>query len=253
MNHIIASIANESTGIYGKLINSSILIKKKSLEEIVVEKFEPYYNKTIDEIVTILDVPINVKAKSFCADLTKAIFGISLKKEIEEFEKAEIITKSVRLDAHNLPLENISFPSFEYQTLYDESWRTSEWKQTIERKFLIVFFQIYENQLFLRKIKFWNMPQNDIKEARKVWLQTKKLIIKGTIVKALKQQKNGKIIRQTNFPKQTENKVSHVRPHATNSFDTYPLPVRDNVTQENNYTKHCFWLNNTYVRDEIYL
>ncbi len=44
-----------------------------------------------------LKIKINTKAKNFYANLTKAILGISLDKEIEEFEKAEIIVKTVRL------------------------------------------------------------------------------------------------------------------------------------------------------------
>lgn len=36
-------------------------------------------------------------------------------------------------------------------------------------------------------------------------------------------------------------------------MDTYPLSVRDKVSKENEYTKHSFWLNNNYIRDEIYL
>jgi len=39
----------------------------------------------------------------------------------------------------------------------------------------------------------------------------------------------------------------------SNAADTYPLPTKDKLTKTNEYTKHCFWLNNTYVRDEIYL
>jgi phage gp36-like protein len=33
----------------------------------------------------------------------------------------------------------------------------------------------------------------------------------------------------------------------------YPLPVNDQLTNANCYTKHCFWLNNTYITDEISL
>ncbi|MGB5665585.1 MAG: hypothetical protein WBM53_01965 [Maribacter sp.] len=50
-----------------------------------------------------------------------------------------------------------------------------------------------------------------------------------------------------------EHRISHVRPHATNKDDTYPLPVADELTGLLDYTKHCFWLNSSYVKDEIYL
>jgi DNA mismatch repair protein MutH len=47
--------------------------------------------------------------------------------------------------------------------------------------------------------------------------------------------------------------ISHVRPHAKNALNTYELPIKDKLTKQNKYTKHCFWLNNTYVKNEIYL
>jgi len=248
VNHIIASIANEATGIYGKLISSVAIAKKQTIEEIVISKFKPYYNKSIQQILDKTGVEINTKAKSFYASLTKAILGIELDKEIEEFEKAEIIVKTVRLKENNLPKEDISFPNFKYQEIVNEEWDDSDFKDILEHKFLFVFFQFENKELVLRKVKFWNMPFSDIQEAEKVWTKTKEIVAKGTIVKEIK-----KDIRYTNFPNKKFNSVSHVRPHATNAADTYPLPTKDKLTKVNKYTKHCFWLNNTYVRDKIYL
>ncbi|GHC46545.1 hypothetical protein GCM10008083_07000 [Ulvibacter litoralis] len=61
------------------------------------------------------------------------------------------------------------------------------------------------------------------------------------------------ILRQIYFPKKTENRISHVRPHTRNADDTYKLPLTDKLTGVKEYTKHCFWLNASYIRDEIYL
>ncbi|MFC5284145.1 Sau3AI family type II restriction endonuclease [Pedobacter alpinus] len=248
VNHIIASIANEATGIYGKLIPSVAVAKKLTIEEIVVSKFKSYYGKTVEEILTITGVQINTTAKSFYANLTKAILGIELDKEIEEFEKAEIKVKTVRLKENNLPKEDISFPNFKYEEIVNEEWDDSNFKDILEHKFLFVFFQFENEQLVLRKVKFWNMPYADILEAEKVWVKTKEIVSKGKIVKEVIGS-----TRYTNFPNKSFNSVSHVRPHATNAADTYPLPTRDKLTKAKEYTKHCFWLNNTYVRDEIYL
>ena len=248
VNHIIASIANEATGVYGKLIPSVAVAKKQTIEEIVVSKFKPYYGKTVDQIIAITGVELNTTAKSFYANLTKAILGIELDKEIEEFEKAEIIVKAVRLKENNLPKEDISFPNFKYEEIVNEDWDDSNFKDILEHKFLFVFFQFENKELVLRKVKFWNMPFADIQEAEKVWTKTREIVAKGTIVKEIKND-----IRYTNFPNKKFNSVSHVRPHATNAADTYPLPIKDKLTKAKEYTKHCFWLNNTYVRDEIYL
>ena len=248
VNHIIASISTGAIGIYGKLIPSVAVAKRQTIEEIVISKFKPYYNKTVKQILKKTGVKINTTAKSFYANLTKAILGIELDKEIEEFEKAEIIVKTVRLKENNLPKEDISFSNFKYQEIINEEWDESNFKDILEHKFLFVFFQFENAELVLRKVKFWNMPYADILEAEKVWEQTKSIVQKGKIVREVK---NG--IRYTNFPNKTFNPVSHVRPHATNAADTYPLPTKDKLTKAKEYTKHCFWLNNTYVRDEIYL
>lgn len=248
VNHIIASIANESTGIYGKLIQSVEVAEKQTIEEIVISKFKPYYGKTVEQILNLTGVAINITAKSFYANLTKAILGIELNKEIEEFEKAEIIVKTVRLKENNLPKEDLSFPNFKYEEIVNEDWDDSNFKDILEHKFLFVFYQFEKEELVLRKVKFWNMPYADIQEAEKVWIKTKKVVAKGKIVKEVKDG-----IRYTNFPNKSFNSISHVRPHAKNSLDTYSLPTKDKLTKAKGYTKHCFWLNNTYVRDEIYL
>ena len=92
------------------------------------------------------------------------------------------------------------------------------------------------------------MPYNDKNEAKRVWIRTKEIVENGAIVKLMKGT-----IRYTNFPNKKFSKVSHVRPHGQNSKDCYPLPKQDKLTKSYEYTKHSFWLNNSYVRDEIYL
>ena len=253
VNHIIASIANESKGIYGKLIPNVSVAKKQTIEEIVISKFKPFYGKTEQEIIKILKIEINTKAKSFYANLTKAILGIELDKEIEEFEKAEIIVKTVRLKENDLPKEDISFPNFKFEEIVNQDWADSDFKDILEHKFLFVFFQFEDDKLVLRKVKFWNMPYKDLIKVEKVWSKTKQLIKKGGIVKEIKTNKKGKEIRFTNFPNKKFSSISHVRPHAKDSLDTYALPKKDKLTKLNEYTKHCFWLNNTYVKNEIYL
>jgi len=118
----------------------------------------------------------------------------------------------------------------------------------LESKFLFVFYKEIENGLVLDKVKFWNMPQSDIEEAKKVWEHTIQMIKTGNIVKSIR---NG--IRRTNFSGSRNNQVLHVRPHALNANDTYPLPVVDQVSGLSEYTKQSFWFNKKYVKEKIYL
>lgn len=248
VNHIIASIAKDSSAVYGKLIPNLAFAQNQTIEDVVIGKFEAYYNKSESEILQSLGLRLNVNVKNYYANLTKAILGIELDKGIEEFQRADIIVKTIRLKENNLPKEDISFPIFKYEELVEEEWDESEFKEILEHKFLFVFFQFEGKQLILRKVKFCNMPFTDIEKAKLVWLKTKEIVQEGNIVKSVKNNK-----RQTNFPGKKFSSVSHVRPHTSDSRNTYPLPTIDAVTKEKEYTKHSFWLNNSYIRDEIYL
>lgn len=250
VNHIIANLAHEETAVYGKIIEQpEILDKVDSLEDIVISKFQPFCGKSAEQIEVELGLKLNQNAKNYFANLTKAILGIELGQKIEEFEKADIRVKTIRLKENNLPKEDISFPTFEYQELIVTDWEDSDFKNILESKFFFVFYQFEQEKLILRKVKFWNMPHSDILEAKEVWDKTIKTLINGRIVKEV--LNSG--IRKTYFPKKSCNRISHVRPHAKNAADTYVLPIADMLTGLTEYTKHCFWLNANYVKDEIYL
>jgi DNA mismatch repair protein MutH len=258
VNHIIANIAREEQAVYGKIIKlPTELTKKKTLEEIVIDKFNPFYGKSAKEIAEIFDLHFNPKAKNYFASITnavlKAILGVEQDKTIEEFEKADIQVKTIRVEQNNRIQQSVSFPAFEFIQIYNESWRESELKYLTEKKFLFLFFKNNGNEYVFDKAKFWNMPFTDRNEVRKVWLKTKKVIQTGEIIKGYKTDKNGKVSRLLNFPKKTESNVWHVRPHGQTALDTKPLPVMEKETKEMSFTKQCFWMNWDYLRDEIYL
>ncbi len=250
VNHIIANIAQEEQAVYGKILTQETIFEHlPSIEEIVISKFEPFYGKTSVEIEKNFNLELNRKAKSYFANLTKAILGIGLNKKIEEFEKADIQVKTIRLKENNLPKEDISFKNFKYREIVEMDWEESDFKHILEQKFFFVFYQFEGEKLVLKKVKFWNMPYSDILEAKKVWDKTVRIIEEGKIIKEI----TNKGIRKTYFPKKTENRISHVRPKALNKKDCYDLPVKEQFSNAMEYTKHCFWLNASYVKDEIYL
>jgi hypothetical protein len=55
----------------------------------------------------------------------------------------------------------------------------------------------------------------------------------GEIVQEIKTNKKGNKIRLTNFPSKKFSYIYHVRPHATNALDTYELPKKDKLTNQN--------------------
>lgn len=262
VNHIIASIAGEKKEIYGKIINSHKEIKNKSIEEIVINKFKIYYGKSVDEISKLTKVKLNFNdSKNFYSRVTHAILNIEINKEIEEFEKANIEIKTIRVEKNNNIIQSVSFPAFEFKKIYQENWISSEMKETVEKKFLFIFFKNDGTSYKLDEVKFWNMPLTDRNKVREVWLRTKKVIQEGRIFNSYAKDKFGNIritkkgnqIKRNNFPKMSDNSVCHVRPHGKDSTETYPLPIEDKILKLEEYSKQCFWFKNTYVKNEIYL
>lgn len=252
VNHIIASLSDDREK-YGRVIENLEELEQKSFEDIILDKFKKYYGKTTSQILDELNISLNPKAKNFYASLTKAILNINQDCEIEEFKKADIEVKTVRLKSNNLPKEDISFKAFRYEDIVKQNWNNSEFKEILEKKFLFIFFKYYKKELKLEKIQFWNMDNQDLQTVRKMWIDTKKIIKSGNIVRKILNDKNGKLKRYTNFPNKKDNCIAHVRPHARISSDVYRLPKKDKFTNSEYYTKHCFWLNNSYVRDKVFL
>ena len=222
---------------------SHLMQKDMSFEEALIRRVERYKGKTVGELTQIFEV--DSKAKNLNEILVARMFGVKGRlAATEEFVKANIVPKTIRVNSNGTIKESMSFPTFKFEEIINETWEDSELREMFNTtKFMFTVFKEYDGTFHFDSIKFWNMPisilDNDV---RNVWNKTIEVIKKGEIVNSIK---NGK--RITNFPGMSENDYCHVRPHAQDSSDVYPLPVKDKLTGLEEYTKQCFWLNNTYI------
>ena len=213
----------------------------ESFEEYVVNKIDEYAGYSVEELCEKFDIDITKKAKNLGAMLAYRILGIK-SNQAEEFEKANIVLKTIRIGSNNKIKESMSFPTFKFKELVQEEWDDSTFGNYLrETRFLFVVYKFDENEkLRLKGAQFWNIPYEDLEnDVRKMWERTVQVLKEGLKVETI----NG--INHNNFPKATENRVSHVRPHAQNAKDTYELP------DGREYPKQCFWLNNTYILEQI--
>ena len=144
-------------------------------------------------------------------------------------------------------LKRIFIPSFKFEELIKEDWENSSIKEFVENKFLFVFYKKEKENIKLEKSIFWNLNSIDLNEFEKVFEKTKLIIKQGNIVKEI--SNNG--IVKNNFPKISESYLSHIRPHARDRNDTYPLPTSDSKTNKKDFTKQSFWINSSYL-ERIY-
>lgn len=209
----------------------------------VINKFK---GKTQKELMN--NFNIDSTAKNLNSILVSRMFGVKGNlSETDEFLKANIIPRTVRVEENGRIKESMPFPAFKYTEIVKQSWETSDLKEKLEStKYMFFVFKMKKGEYVFNGIKLWNMPELILEnEVKTMWEKTFEIIKNGNIVKKI--DDNG--YRITNFPGMSENKVCHVRPHARDAKDTFPLPVADKLTGQKDYTKHCFWLNNNYLEE----
>lgn len=197
-----------------------------SFEETILLKFSPHLGKSVSSISQELNFHKSSKNhKGFLSELSRRILGTN-KKSLPEFQDNAIEMKTVRLKANGTPAEGMSFPKFDFLDIVHQDWEDSEFFEKLERKFLLVVFAMDVNgDLKLNRVFFWNMPFEDRLEAEAVWLKTKMLVSQSS----------------TAFPRQSQTRVAHVRPHGRKGSDKLPLP------DGSSHAKQSFWLNPKYI------
>ncbi len=235
--------------IFGDEVSESVIkdwhdLQSTSFEDYIINKVAPYFGKTQAELISKFNVEIYPKKPKNINEILLARM-LDIKGKIaatDEFQKASIVPKTIRVRKNGTIKESMSFPCFDFIELSKEdSWEDSAlYNMLAPTKFLFVIFKENDNEeLVFDRVMFWNIPVKDLEEVEKVWRKTVDTIRTGVELTVTPQGV------KNNFPKKTENDVAHVRPHGRNGNDKLPLPDGRMMT------KQCFWLNNTYIAEQI--
>ncbi|NLK14470.1 MAG: DNA mismatch repair protein [Spirochaetales bacterium] len=202
--------------------------RTESIDQIIKEAFCRHKGKDAFTICKDLGLPYNPKAKHFYAQIVKRILGADANQRLYEFEAAGIQIKTVRIEVNGKNKESMSFKHMRYTEIVEQDWEDSDFYVDLTSKFLfIVFRRNPQNEgYFLDDVIFWNMPAEDLEEARKVWIDTQQKIQAGNY---------------NSFVKIKDDRIVHVRPHARNAADKIITPQK---TME---LKRSFWLNRDYI------
>lgn len=210
-------------------------------EDYVISKIDEYKDGSVDDLCEEFQIKSEKKPKNLGAMLAYRILGIK-GNHAEEFEKANIIVKTIRIGKNNRIKESMSFPGFKFKELIEEEWETSTFGTYLrESRFLFVVYKYDENNVLrLKGCQFWNIPYVDLEhDVKDVWMLTRDIVRTGLRT----YRKNGK--NHCNLPSARDNSVCHVRPHGRNAKDTDQLP------DGRLYPKQCFWLNNGYILAQL--
>lgn len=208
--------------------------KGETFEELIERKFSVYYDKTIDQIEEQLETTITSSPKAISYDVIRKILKVDAEK-IAEFEKADILVKSIRLEPNGGLVEAMSFSQINYNEIVEEEiWEESVWYNILTRRFLFVVFEKSPDggvkASCLKKVFFWTMPTKDLEIAKLFWKDTRDKIKRGDF---------------EHFIAMSDNKICHVRPKARNSMDTI-------LTSFGYQKKKAYWLNRSYILNIVH-
>lgn len=239
-------------------------LENQSLEEIILSKIDNYKGKSTTELANLFSINTTSDPKHLQSMIIKSILGIKNNpEETEEFSKAGIQVKTIRLEEGNVPEQHMSFPSFEFEELVSKQWHESDlFNQLEQTKFLFVVFKNINGQYILKGAKFWSMPVHVIEsQAKSVWSSTKKIIKEGVKLERVPWGDNWRI--ENNLPKVSDKgSIMHVRPHTSKSsyvegpYSSH-LPVKARWKNKPEHfsddymTKQCFWLNRDFISKQV--
>lgn len=216
-------------------------LESKTFEEILLDRFVPFYGKSYSEICQIIGMK-ETNAKQKYAMATNGIITENKKRgkdanKSDEFIKSGITLKTFRVSKRNYPKEAISFENIDYiEVVKEDDWYNSRLYELFTNRFLFAVFKEYKENgtsvYRLEKCFFWTMPQNDLSDAEEYWKDIKKHVSENHV-------------STDYFYKEGDNKKFHVRPKAQKAIELAPTPSGTMAK------KYCYWLNHSYIKTII--
>lgn len=209
------------------LVADAESLKRLTFDEIVLNRFARFRGRTVESIQQEVDPDLNLKTKASFAILARRMLGVRTQK-IEEFERAEIHMKTIRIGKNGRPKEDMSFPYFKYKEVAHQTWWESDFREALSKRFLFVFYREEGDTYIFDRAIFWGMPEDLLDtEVQQVWEETARRIRNGEADK---------------LPAKSEHHITHVRPHARNKKDTDETPDGQHIV------KKSFWLNAQFIQ-----
>lgn len=257
MTNILNKYVREKITTYDTILKTSDDLEEKTFEELIVDKINEYRGQSDIKLSRLFN--IKSRGKNLWSLLSYRMLGVR-SKDAEEFVKANIEVKTIRVEEDGKVTESISFPHTVLKELAYEEWEESDFQNDLSSKrYLFVTFKRQGDEYILKGCQLWNISNEDLMEAAKGWKAIQQVLQQGLVLRK-KYNKNGESFTiENNFPKKDSNRIIHIRPHTSQRF--YRLETGEIIGEnESNgdqlpdgriMTKQSFWLNNTYIISQL--
>lgn len=259
MTYVLNNYVQEELMGYDSIFSEEDL-KHGEFDAQILSKINLYVGRSEEELYRAFNLLTESKSKQINKVLVNRMLGVNTDNS-EEFQKANIIIKTIRVQRNGKPKESMSFPKIKIKELIKQDFENSYEYEFFEttRFLFVVFRENEEGNFILSGSKFWNMPIEELESIGKFeWNCYKNKFIEG-INFNIKKLKDNKQIVENDLPKKTETKIFHLRPHSSKSaylidgirFGNGSESDMDELPNGDKMTNQCFWLNNDYIKNII--
>lgn len=223
-------------------------LRNQSFESIILNKLNMHKGKSYSQLCNEVGRRYDTAKHKYALLSSRLIdTNVSNVNLTEEFKKAGLQLKTIRIEQDGSINESMSFENIDYQEVWDtKDWFDSRLYDIFSGRFLFAIFKadggtltytdkkgniVKENTYTYSDAFFWTMPIKDLESAEEYWLHIKKTIYENHI--------------DPKFFNSINHKKFHVRPKAQVARD---LAINPNGGEAK---KYCYWFNNSYVTEII--
>lgn len=245
------AVQNYKKKIAASQIVSTNELRERSFEDIILEKFVKYQGMSYRQLCDAINKSYDTSKDKYAHIADRIVTGSFKRANLsEEFRKAGLQMKTIRIEEDGSINEAMSFENINYSEVYEtENWYDSRLYEIFSGRFLFVIFKadgelisyfnkkgeyITENSYGYYTSFFWTMPTEDLNHAEKYWEHIRRTILENNIDP-----------KYFNTP---HNKRFHVRPKGKNASD---LAINPNDPNGAKVKKYCYWFNNDYVMEIV--
>jgi len=221
--------------------------KVNIIEYRVLNLFSQHLGKSIG--VLSKEFFVDFESKSINNSLITRMVNRSDSTLIDTLKKSNTIIKTITINTTLKVKESMSFPTFRFQEIINESWIESRQREYFEDlRILFVVFQNIDNIIRLKKVFFYTLKEHELSNICIVYEKLRKILIEGNVYSY-----NSITNSYSNrLPKIKDNTVTHIRPHASKADYSVNGQYADYIPSDNKWmTNQCFWLNAKYIESII--
>lgn len=232
------AVCNFEMSVHNQLVSSGDL-RRQTFDNILLQRVSHYLGKDYMAIAQEKNIDLSNNPKNKFSIIANALIGerrcFNVNRS-EEFLKAGLTMKTIRVQANGNIKEAMSFENIDYLEVAEcDNWYDSRLYELFSSRFLFIIFKEQtqgKDDYVLHQAFFWTMPQEDLETAEEFWQHIRSNVLDGKI-------------EAKYWWKGADKRKFHVRPKGRKATDLASAP---NGKQAK---KYCYWFNNDYIKKVV--